>query len=91
MAGICQDCMTGYVLPGVPKGTTSNVTGAYYTPAPASASTTGGVGESKTALVLLTDIFGLALSNPRILADRYAQSLACDVYVPDLFEGKVPI
>lgn len=87
--------MTGHVLPGEPKGTTSNVDGAYFTSAPASAPTSEQQNEAevgrKTALVLLTDMFGLALSNPRILADRFAERLGCDVYVPDLFEGHPPI
>ncbi|KAG8807843.1 hypothetical protein FRC17_004238, partial [Serendipita sp. 399] len=42
----------------------------------------------KLAVVLLTDIFGLQLKNPKIIADNFSKRLNCDVYVPDLFEGR---
>lgn len=34
-----------------------------------------------------TDIFGLALPNPKIMADLFAERTGRDVYVPDLFDG----
>ncbi|KAF7316584.1 DLH domain-containing protein [Mycena indigotica] len=43
------------------------------------------------AIILLTDIFGLPLNNARIIADNFAKSLECDVYVPDLFAGRSPV
>jgi len=42
------------------------------------------------AIVLLTDIFGLPLSNPRIVADHLAEHVGVDVWVPDFFNGKPP-
>ncbi|KAG9020044.1 hypothetical protein FS842_007632 [Serendipita sp. 407] len=45
----------------------------------------------KMAVVLLTDIFGLQLKNPKILADNFAKKLGCDVYVPDLFQGRYAV
>lgn len=75
----CPDCLTGAVLAGEPSG--HIVDGAYFAPSP-------NAGSSKEAIVLLTDIFGLALKNPKVLADRYAATLGCDTYVPDLFNGK---
>lgn len=55
------------------------VDGAYYCSA---ANTT-----TKKAIVLLTDAFGLSLVNPKILADRLAEKVGVDVWVPDLFNG----
>ena len=80
----CKDCVSGYVLPGEPKGTF--VEGAYFSPAPNGNGTASA--NQKTALVLLTDGFGLNLKNPKILADSFAASLNCDVFVPDIFNGK---
>jgi dienelactone hydrolase len=42
------------------------------------------------AIILLTDIFGLPLPNPKIVADHLAKSVGVDVWVPDLFNGKPP-
>ena len=39
------------------------------------------------AIVLLTDIFGLPLPNPRIIADHLAERVGVDVWVPDYFDG----
>ena len=74
----CPQCTQGYVLPGEPAG--SMVDGVYFSPAPEGVSAT-------KAVVLLTDIFGLALKNNKILADELAKRVGCDVWVPDLFAG----
>lgn len=73
----CENCFKGNILPGEPTGVM--VDGAYYRSA---ANTT-----SSTAIVLLTDAFGLSLVNPKILADRLAEKVGVDVWVPDLFNG----
>ncbi|EIM86030.1 dienelactone hydrolase endo-1-3,1,4-beta-D-glucanase [Stereum hirsutum FP-91666 SS1] len=73
----CENCFKGNVLPGDPTGTM--VDGAYYCSA---ANMT-----TKKAIVLLTDAFGLSLVNPKILADRLAEKVGVDVWVPDLFNG----
>ncbi|KIK69560.1 hypothetical protein GYMLUDRAFT_33933 [Collybiopsis luxurians FD-317 M1] len=77
----CPDCKKGSVLPGEPTGTM--VDGAYFAAGPE--------GNTSRAIILLTDIFGLPLVNCKILADRISKRLSCDVWVPDLFNGKPPI
>ncbi|KAL0960846.1 hypothetical protein HGRIS_005863 [Hohenbuehelia grisea] len=79
----CPDCKRGTILEGDPKGVISDINGAYFTPAPGEATT-------KRAIIFLTDAFGLPLVNSKLLADMFAERLACDVWVPDLFDG-VPI
>lgn len=77
----CSDCTQGIVLPGEPIGQLNsefNVQ-SYFSP--------GGSSPSSTAVILLTDAFGLPLKNCKILADQLSQRLSCDVWVPDLFNG----
>jgi len=76
----CTYCYKGFALPGEPKG--SIVGQDYFTAAPQDAT------ERTKAIVLLTDIFGLPLPNPRILADHLAEQVGVDVWVPDFFNGK---
>jgi len=77
---ICEHCVSGHVLPGEPKGSFHD--GAYLHPGP----------EGTTrAVVLLTDIFGLPLKNCKITADRLSERLGCDVWIPDVFDGKPPV
>lgn len=62
-------------MEGEPQGTM--VDGAYFIE-----------GSNKSrAIIFLTDIFGLPLVNCKIMADRFAKELDCDVWVPDLFAG----
>lgn len=68
--------MQGHVIEGTPAGTLEDA--AYFHP---------GSSDSKIAVVLLTDIFGLKLVNPKLIADQYSQRLKCDVWVPDYFNG----
>ena len=77
----CEDCTKGFTLPGEPVGSIlSDFDGAYFT--------TGHVeGDTKRAIVLLTDGFGLPLVNCKIVADYLAKTLSCDVWVPDIFNG----
>lgn len=75
----CPDCISGNPLPGSPKGTEEN--GAYFAQ---------GSGQEETkdkAVVVLTDIFGIAIPNPKIIADTIADRTGFDVWVPDLFNG----
>lgn len=73
----CEHCVAGEFLPGEPKGTLLPDNSAYYAE-----------GADKTrAIIFLTDIFGLPLVNCKIMADRFAEEVGCDVWVPDLFEG----
>ena len=75
----CTYCYKGFALPGEPKGTM--VGQDYFTPAPNDAT------QRTKAIVLLTDIFGLPLSNPRIVADHLAEEVGVDVWIPDYFNG----
>jgi hypothetical protein len=77
----CENCFKGSELPGIPSG--EMVGDAYF-----AAGSSEAVSErKKTAVVLLTDIFGLPLKNSKIMADTLAQRLGVDVWVPDLFAG----
>ncbi|KAJ7175820.1 dienelactone hydrolase [Mycena filopes] len=78
----CPDCFRGSVLEGEPTGIMTDK-GDYFAAGP--------TGTSKRAVVLLTDIFGLPLKNSKILADSFAERLGCDVWVPDLFNGRPPV
>jgi hypothetical protein len=84
----CEHCLTGHVLPGEPKGSFKD--NAYYiSGVPEGATKSDSTARSdKRAIVLLTDAFGLALKNPKILADDFARHLKCEVFVPDLFNGE---
>ncbi|KAG6901757.1 hypothetical protein C0995_008232 [Termitomyces sp. Mi166 len=77
----CPDCLTGDILPGEPTGA-SSIQGAYLAPATGNSSTSG------RAILLLADAFGLPLRNFKILADKFAAELQCNVWVPDYFEGR---
>ena len=76
----CENCFKGFVLPGEPSG--SMVGTAYFHPAPSPTPE-----NSKQAIVLLSDIFGLTLVNCKIQADVLSEKLNMDVWVPDLFDG----
>ncbi|EIN04822.1 alpha/beta-hydrolase [Punctularia strigosozonata HHB-11173 SS5] len=41
-----------------------------------------------TAIVFFTDVFGLRLNNPKLMADKMAETTGIRVYVPDLFFGE---
>ncbi|KAH7884962.1 hypothetical protein F5I97DRAFT_1881233 [Phlebopus sp. FC_14] len=82
----CPDCNRGSILAGTPTGSLTKLNGveAYFAPAVPSAE-----GVTKPfALVLLSDAFGLPLVNTKIMADKFAKDLACDVWIPDLFNGE---
>lgn len=75
----CPDCISGSSLPGSPKGTEES--GAYF------AKGSGQEEAKDKAVVVLTDIFGIATPNPKIIADTIADRTGFDVWVPDLFDG----
>ncbi|KAG6816489.1 hypothetical protein H0H93_008053 [Arthromyces matolae] len=74
----CPDCTAGEVLPGEPLGHSSTL-GSYFTP--------GSEEHPKSAIVLLTDVFGLPLKNCKIIADHLAKETGFDVWIPDYFGG----
>lgn len=78
---LCDQCTQGGILAGEPKGSIQP-NGAYFASGPAEQ--TG----KKKAIILLTDVFGLPLNNPKILADEFAEQVECDVWVPDIFAGE---
>lgn len=41
------------------------------------------------AVLLIPDLLGWTFPNTRLLADAYAASAACTVYIPDFFDGEV--
>jgi len=75
----CPDCTSRNLLPGSPKGTEE---GSAYL---AKGSNRGDTADK--AVVVFTDSFGLAISNPKIIADTIAERTGFDVWVPDLFNG----
>lgn len=78
----CPRCAEGYILPGDPKGAIqSDFAGAYL------ATPSNGPTESKRAVLLLTDVFGLPNKNCKLIADEVAEKLQCDVWIPDYFDG----
>lgn len=86
-ATVCADCLTGAVLAGKPKGTMERL-GAmpyYATGAPFASA-------DKVVLVLY-DIFGLSIPNPKLIADTLSSSLGKQgigrvcVLVPDYLLG----
>ncbi|KAF5340564.1 hypothetical protein D9611_007301 [Ephemerocybe angulata] len=77
----CPKCVEGYVLPGQPTGTIQpEYQGAYFAPRPEN-------GQKDVAVILLTDAFGHPLKNCKLMADKIAAQVGCDVWVPDLFQG----
>lgn len=76
----CENCTKGFVLPGEPVGSiVDDFHGAYLSKGPE--------GETKRAIIYLTDAHGLPLVNSKLIADNLAKSLSCDVWVPDIFNG----
>lgn len=79
MTKFCQHC---YELPGELQGETTG-----------SVKDVGGVqsyvtGSGKATIVYATDIFGLGIKNPKIIADALAKESGFRVVVPDVFEGE---
>lgn len=78
----CENCTKGSTLPGEPTGSIKpEFDGAYFAPGPE--------GNTKRAIIFLTDAFGLPLVNSKIMADYFAKTLECDIWVPDLFAGRL--
>ncbi|KAF8891699.1 dienelactone hydrolase endo-1,3,1,4-beta-D-glucanase [Infundibulicybe gibba] len=81
----CPNCVTGGFLPGEPTGIVGTQ-GAYFAAAPPLDADSPK--HPSHAILLLTDGFGLALKNCKIMADEMAKRVGCDVWVPDIFAGK---
>lgn len=78
-AGLCANCVSGYAIPGTPRGEAVTI-GPYYTyvARPSSGA------KSDKAVVYFLDALGLQLQNNKIIPDRIADALGVDVYVPDV-------
>jgi len=85
---LCADCVSGNLLPGKPTGTMIKIgtTDCYFAQAPEPAPVAG-----KHAIILFTDVFGLPLENPKVMADSFAKETGLNVYVPDMFLGHPPL
>ena len=81
---VCPDYNWGWILPGTPTGSITKVNGidAYFAPAPPAERE-----PSSVAVVVLLDAFDFPLVNAKLIADELAKDLACDVWVPDIFDG----
>ncbi|KZV83716.1 alpha/beta-hydrolase [Exidia glandulosa HHB12029] len=79
---LCENCTKGFQLTGTPEGT-MQPDGSYFHPRPADSDA-----PATSAVLLLTDVFGLELNNPKVMADELSKSLGVDVWVPDMFNGK---
>lgn len=75
---VCEHCLDLKEIPGTPTGKYEPVAGiqSYVKP-----------GSKKGTVLLATDIFGLAIPNPALLADKYSEATGFTVVVPDLFRG----
>ncbi|GFZ50016.1 hypothetical protein JCM24511_07769 [Saitozyma sp. JCM 24511] len=83
-------CLEGNTLPGEPAGvlepaTDGNPVARYH-----AKPNDGNVVDSKTALVLFYDAFGLGIPNPKIIADEFAEKLRINVFVPDYIPNPPP-
>lgn len=86
---VCEACGTGAKLSGTPVGGMHTV-GKYQTYLSTKATVAPGADGSTKAILILPDIFGLGIVNPKLTADMLNEKVGCDVYVPDTFEGECP-
>jgi dienelactone hydrolase len=79
----CPECFKGAIHDHAePKGKIEMLYGySSYVATPPPSST------SKSAILFLTDAFGLNLLNNKLMADRFAAETGCKVVVPDIIPG----
>lgn len=79
-SSFCQHCIDLHELPGTPQGTADRV-------GDVPVYLSKGLGETQIngTLVIATDVYGLGIVNPKIVADLFAQKTGMNVVVPDLF------
>ncbi|KZT52816.1 hypothetical protein CALCODRAFT_511811 [Calocera cornea HHB12733] len=79
-SGLSSCCISGHIHDGIPTGVVEKIGGLdVYVAKPEDGS------QSKTIL-FITDVFGFAVPNARLLADDYARA-GFYVYVPDFHQG----
>lgn len=74
----CEHCIDLKELPGTPSGSSEKVGGV---------ETYVAKGNQKGSIVIATDIFGVGVTNPKIVADIFAKKTGFTVFVPDIFPG----
>lgn len=81
---LCINCVSGEVIPGTPRGQIQKI-GPYdtYISKPSSSSAENQSGNDK-AVVLFTDVFGLALTNIKLIADITSDRTGITTFVPDV-------
>lgn len=77
---LCINCVSGDKIPGTPRGQIQKI-GPYetYVSKPTSSES-----QSEKAAVLFTDVFGLALTNIKLIADIISERSGLTTYVPDV-------
>lgn len=96
VTGLCQDCVSGYRLPGEPKGQMITIQGlsSYFystsiTTIPTTEEQKAVSSREKIAVVLFPDAFGLEVPNTKIIVDTLTERLpGVDGYVLDMFDGE---
>lgn len=82
--GFCINCVTGFKIPGEPRGKMETIHGMNtYIATPSNPAA-----DSDTkAIIYFYDAFGLKLQNNKVIPDRLADASGLTVYVPDVFNG----
>lgn len=84
----CAACFQGSVRSGTPTGRVVEYdTCKVYVSEPQNTTATAAASSSDAAIVIISDAFGWATPNMRLLADSYAERTSLPVYVPDFMEG----
>ncbi|KAI8810292.1 Alpha/Beta hydrolase protein [Cladochytrium replicatum] len=81
--GLSPCCVSGHLHSGTPKGIITKLgkLDCYIARSNPDGTPTEG------AVLLITDVFGWNLPNPRLIADCYAKDAGMDCYVPDFHSG----
>ncbi|KIS69181.1 uncharacterized protein UMAG_11414 [Mycosarcoma maydis] len=83
-AGFCVHCVSGFRIPGDPKGKMETIHGLNtYVATPTNAASDS----AKKAIIFFYDAFGLKLANNKVIPDKIADATGLTVYVPDVFNG----
>ncbi|KAJ1033087.1 hypothetical protein NDA16_000365 [Ustilago loliicola] len=83
-SGFCVHCVTGFRIPGEPKGKIEKIHGIdTYVATPANPSSDS----ASKAIIYFFDSFGLKLENNKVIPGKIADATGLTVYVPDMFNG----
>ncbi|GAC94058.1 dienelactone hydrolase [Pseudozyma hubeiensis SY62] len=82
--GFCVHCVSGFRIPGEPRGKMETIHGINtYVATPSQPSSDS----ASKAIIYFYDAFGLKLANNKIIPDQLADATGLTVYVPDVFNG----